>query len=72
MCQKGVMTESETVTLAQDGAVNFMSIAVFLFSKFDGNRFFSPPKSNGLSSLLFAKRKIIYTIRDYRTVFYTS
>ena len=40
VCQIGVMTDFETITLSQDGAVDFKMIAVFLFSKFHRQPFF--------------------------------
>ena len=40
VCQIWVMTEFETITLTQDGAVDFKTIAVFLFPKFHRQPFF--------------------------------
>ena len=53
------MTEFETITLTQDGAVDFKTIAVFLFPKFNQQPFFfSRSKSNAMSALSFAKKQI--------------
>ena len=40
VCQIGVMTDFEIITLTQDGAVDFKTIAIFLFSKFNRHPFF--------------------------------
>ena len=40
VCQIRVMTEFETITLTQDGAVDLKMIAVFLFPKFNRQPFF--------------------------------
>ena len=40
VCQIRVMTEFETITLTQDGAVDFKTITVFLFPKFNRQPFF--------------------------------
>ena len=40
VCQIRVMTEFETITLTQDGAVDLKTIAVFLFPKFNRQPFF--------------------------------
>ena len=53
VCQIWVMTDSEIVTLTQDGAVDFKTIAVFRFLKFDRHPFFID-----LSAISFAKRQI--------------
>ena len=58
VCQIWVMTEFETITLTQDGAVDLKTIAVFLFPKFNQQPFFSRSKSNAMSALLFAKKQI--------------
>ena len=53
-----VMTKFETVTLTQDGAVDFKTIAVFLFTKFHWQPFFFRLKSNAVSVLSVAKKQI--------------
>ena len=40
VCQIRVMTEFETITLTQDGAVDLKTITVFLFPKFNRQPFF--------------------------------
>ena len=40
VCQLRVMTEFETITLIQNGAVDFKTITVFLFPKFNRQPFF--------------------------------
>ena len=40
VCQIRVMTEFETITLTQDGAIDFRTITVFLFPKFIRQPFF--------------------------------
>jgi len=62
VCQIGVMTDFEIITLTQDGAVDFKTISVFLFSKFNRHPFFfSRSKSKALSVPSFANRQINYT-----------
>ena len=40
VCQIRVMTEFETITLTQNGAVDLRTIGVFLFPKFNRQPFF--------------------------------
>ena len=57
VCQIGVMTDFDIVTLSQDGDFDFKTITIFLFSKFNQELvFFSLLKSNDFSALLLVKR----------------
>ena len=60
------MTEIETITLTQDGAVDFKTIAVFLFPKFNRQPFFfSRSKSNAMPAISFAKKQIYEQKRPF-------
>ena len=62
VCQVGVMSDFNIVTLFEDGNFDFKTITAFLFFQNSiGNRYFLRSKSDDMSVLLFAKRTVIYS-----------
>ena len=65
VCQFGVMTDYEIVTLTQHGAVDFKTIAVFLFHCSTDIRYFSRSKLDAVCTAVYQETDKLYKNHHY-------